>query len=195
MTDAPRGAAARHVAPHVLAAVVRRYGHFDTAEDAVQEALLAAAAQWPKEGLPEEPPCMADHGGIAAADGSVAQRGRPGRAGRNVVARWTLAQDRLAPGADTPAGDRRRHPCFAFHVLSSRRCRSASQIALTLRAVGGLRDSRGGESVCAPESDDDTTHHSRQEEQIKGKWASLRLALRIDGGADRLGRRSYMCFI
>jgi predicted RNA polymerase sigma factor len=35
--------------------VVRRYGHFDTAEDAVQEAMLAAATQWPSEGLPDNP--------------------------------------------------------------------------------------------------------------------------------------------
>src|SRR5919109_5669396 len=45
----------RTLAPQVLGAVVRRYGHFDTAEDAVQEALLAAALQWPKEGVPERP--------------------------------------------------------------------------------------------------------------------------------------------
>src|SRR5207249_4285846 len=45
----------RHLAPQVLGAVVRRYGHFDTAEDAVQEALLAAALRWPKEGVPDNP--------------------------------------------------------------------------------------------------------------------------------------------
>ena len=42
--------------PQVLGAVVRRYGHFDLAEDATQEALLAAAAmQWPRDGLPDNP--------------------------------------------------------------------------------------------------------------------------------------------
>ena len=45
----------RRLAPQVLGALVRRYGHFDTAEDAVQEALLAAAAQWPAEGVPDNP--------------------------------------------------------------------------------------------------------------------------------------------
>ena len=45
----------RRLAPQVLGAVVRRYGHFDTAEDAVQEALLAAAVQWPKDGIPADP--------------------------------------------------------------------------------------------------------------------------------------------
>ncbi|NEA05030.1 RNA polymerase sigma factor, partial [Streptomyces sp. SID10116] len=42
-------------APQVLGALVRRYGHFGAAEDAVQEALLAAARQWPDQGLPENP--------------------------------------------------------------------------------------------------------------------------------------------
>jgi len=45
----------RRLAPQVLGAVVRRYGHFDTAEDAVQEALLAAAVQWPSDGVPGDP--------------------------------------------------------------------------------------------------------------------------------------------
>jgi len=45
----------RDLAPQVLAAVVRRYGDFAASEDAVQEALIAAATQWPREGLPENP--------------------------------------------------------------------------------------------------------------------------------------------
>ncbi|MDQ3572274.1 MAG: RNA polymerase sigma factor, partial [Actinomycetota bacterium] len=45
----------RELAPQVLGAIVRRFGHFDLAEDAVQEALLAAATQWPAEGAPEDP--------------------------------------------------------------------------------------------------------------------------------------------
>ena len=45
----------RELAPQVLGALVRRYGDFDTCEDAVQEALLAAATQWPAEGCPDNP--------------------------------------------------------------------------------------------------------------------------------------------
>src|SRR5919108_1309388 len=45
----------RRLAPQVLGALVRRYGHFGTAEDAVQEALLAAAVQWPRDGVPDNP--------------------------------------------------------------------------------------------------------------------------------------------
>ena len=45
----------RELAPQVLGALVRRYGQFDACEDAVQEALLAAAAQWPADGVPANP--------------------------------------------------------------------------------------------------------------------------------------------
>ena len=45
----------RTAAPQAVAAVVRRYGDFDAGEDAVQEALLAAARQWPVEGAPDDP--------------------------------------------------------------------------------------------------------------------------------------------
>ena len=55
MSEAAVESLLRLLAPQVLGAVVRRYGHFDTAEDAVQEAMLAAATQWPNEGLPDNP--------------------------------------------------------------------------------------------------------------------------------------------
>ena len=42
----------RELAPQVLGVLVRRYGDFDAAEDAVQEALLAAAVHWPRDGVP-----------------------------------------------------------------------------------------------------------------------------------------------
>jgi predicted RNA polymerase sigma factor len=45
----------RRLAPHVLGVLIRRYGHFDACEDAVQEALLAADVQWPQEGVPGNP--------------------------------------------------------------------------------------------------------------------------------------------
>src|SRR5262245_42410450 len=45
----------RELSPQVLAAVVRRYRDFAASEDAVQEALMAAASQWPREGLPQNP--------------------------------------------------------------------------------------------------------------------------------------------
>src|SRR5262245_65315217 len=45
----------RELAPQVLGTLVRRHGQFDACEDAVQEALLAAALQWPADGVPDRP--------------------------------------------------------------------------------------------------------------------------------------------
>lgn len=45
----------RDLAPQVLGLLVRRHGQFDAAEDAVQEALLAATVQWPRQGVPDNP--------------------------------------------------------------------------------------------------------------------------------------------
>lgn len=45
----------RELAPQVLGALLHRHGGFEECEDAVQEALLAAATQWPAEGVPDHP--------------------------------------------------------------------------------------------------------------------------------------------
>ena len=54
-TERDAGDLLRELAPQVLGGLVRRYGHFDACEDAVQEALLAASVQWPEDGLPANP--------------------------------------------------------------------------------------------------------------------------------------------
>ncbi|RVX39069.1 sigma-70-like protein [Nonomuraea polychroma] len=54
ITDAAEGLL-RRLAPQVLGTLVRRYGDFDACEDTVQEALLAAAVQWPGQAIPDHP--------------------------------------------------------------------------------------------------------------------------------------------
>ena len=54
-TDLPVERLLRGLAPQALGAVVRRFGDFSAAEDSVQEAMIAAATQWPREGLPDNP--------------------------------------------------------------------------------------------------------------------------------------------
>jgi predicted RNA polymerase sigma factor len=53
--DRDPGDLLRELAPQVLGALLRRFGHFDLCEDATQEALLAAALQWPRDGTPDNP--------------------------------------------------------------------------------------------------------------------------------------------
>ena len=96
----------RRLAPQVLSAVVRRYGRFDLAEDAVQEALLAAALQWPAEGIPDDPRAWAI--AVAARRLTDLLRSEQARLRReDTVARWTLPDQWLAPPADraSPDGD------------------------------------------------------------------------------------------
>ena len=126
----------RRLAPQVLGAVVRRYGHFDLAEDAVQEALLAAATRWPMDGNPDDPRAWL----ITVASRRLTDLLRSEQARRrreDTVARWVLPEHWLAPaaGETTSASDDTLVLLFmCCHPAVS----PASQIALTLRAVGGL---------------------------------------------------------
>jgi RNA polymerase sigma factor (sigma-70 family) len=124
----------RRLEPQVLGAVVRRYGNFDTAEDAVQEALLAAATQWPNDGVPENPKGWLIT--VAARRLTDLLRSEQARRRReDTVARWELPRqqpdvpDRPADSDDT---------LILLFMCCHPALSAPSQIALTLRAVGGL---------------------------------------------------------
>src|SRR4029453_11809171 len=127
----------RELAPQVLGALVRRYGQFDLCEDAVQEALLAAAVQWPRAGVPEHPRGWLVTVASRRMTDQVRAESARRRRGETVAAR-TPADALVAPGpdADLPsAGDDTLTLLFlCCHPALS----PASQVALTLRAVGGL---------------------------------------------------------
>ncbi|MQA98413.1 MAG: sigma-70 family RNA polymerase sigma factor [Streptosporangiales bacterium] len=139
----------RELAPQALGAVVRRYGHFEAAEDAVQEAMIAATEQWPGGGLPDDPKAwlirVTERRLIDALRAERAQRRR-----EDTVASWRLPEDWLAPGADRPPdGDDTLillfmccHPALAPDL----------RIALTLRSVGGLTTAEIARAFLVPES-------------------------------------------
>ncbi len=92
----------RELAPQVLGAVIRRFRDFARSEDAVQEALLAAAVQWPEEGVPDNPRGwliqvaarrMTDHLRV-----ELARRRREA-----IVVMQVPADERVAPPASLPA--------------------------------------------------------------------------------------------
>jgi RNA polymerase sigma factor (sigma-70 family) len=126
----------RRLAPQVLGVLVRRYGHFDSAEDAVQEAMLAAAQQWPAAGLPDRPLAWL----IRVASRKLTDLLRAEQARRrreDTVGDWILPDDRtstVADAAEDDADDTLVLLTLCCHPALS----STSQIALTLRAVGGL---------------------------------------------------------
>jgi len=140
----------RRLAPRVLGAVIRRHGHFDAAEDATQEALLAAAAQWPKEGIPNYPKgwliTVASRRLIDMLRNEQARQRR-----EDTAARRTPPDHWLAPAADKPVPESDDTLILLFmccHPALS----PASQIALTLRAVGGLTTAEIARAFLVPEA-------------------------------------------
>jgi RNA polymerase sigma factor (sigma-70 family) len=126
----------RRLAPQVLGAVVRRYGNFDLAEDATQEALVAASVQWPKDGPPDNPRAWL----ITVASRRLTDLLRSEQARRqreDTVARWAPTEPSAPRPGQQPAGD--IDDTLVLLLLCCHPSLSAaSQIALTLRAVGGL---------------------------------------------------------
>ncbi len=126
----------RQLAPQVLGALVRRFGHFDAAEDAVQEALLAAALQWPRDGRPDNPAgWLITVAGRQLTDLLRSEQARRRR--EDTVGQWILTDAQPAhPGERSPADsdDTLTLLFLCCHPALS----VTSQIALTLRAVGGL---------------------------------------------------------
>ncbi|GAA0671521.1 sigma factor-like helix-turn-helix DNA-binding protein [Kitasatospora atroaurantiaca] len=132
----------RSLAPQVLGALVRRYGHFDACEDAVQEALLAAARQWPQEGLPESPRGWL----ITVASRRLADHWRSEEARRH---REEAVAALEPPPGETPDRDDTLTLLFlCCHPALS----APSQLALTLRAVGGLTTAEIAHAFLVPES-------------------------------------------
>ncbi len=154
MTDpAPNrlGHLLRELAPQVLAAVTRKHGDFADAEDAVQDALFAAATQWPDAGVPENPRGWLYH--VAARRLTDQTRSDIARRDReSVVLRenphCTAA---TAPIADdiTPDGD---DTLLLLFMCCHPSLTSSNAIALTLRAVGGLTTREIASAYLVPEA-------------------------------------------
>jgi RNA polymerase sigma factor (sigma-70 family) len=141
----------RRLAPQVLARLVRRYSRFDACEDAVQDALLAAAVQWPDEGVPDSPRAwLVTVASRRLADQVRAESARREREDRAVA--QVPADEQLAPAPDEDAApehdDTLRLLFMCCHPILS----PASQTALTLRAVGGLTTAEIGAAFLVPEA-------------------------------------------
>jgi RNA polymerase sigma factor (sigma-70 family) len=140
----------RDLGPQVLAALVRRYGHFDLAEDAVQEALIAAAEQWPDRGLPGHPKGWL----ITVASRRLTDQLRSEESRRRREQTAVAAEPgppAIAAPADEPAGDRDDTLALLFLCCHSE-LSPPSQLALTLRAAGGLTTAEIARAFLVPEA-------------------------------------------
>jgi RNA polymerase sigma factor (sigma-70 family) len=129
------------LAPQVLGALVRRYGRFDACEDAVQEALLAAALQWPVEGEPDNPSGWL----VTVASRRLADEVRSDSARRR---REETVAAEVAPGEALDEDDTLTLLFMCCHPALS----PPSQLALTLRAVGGLTTAQIASAFLVPEA-------------------------------------------
>ncbi|GAA2548955.1 sigma factor-like helix-turn-helix DNA-binding protein [Winogradskya consettensis] len=130
----------RAATPQVLGAVVRRYGDFDRCEDAVQEALLAAARQWPAEGVPDDPRAWLIT--VAARRRIEVLRSETARRQREEAVAGFVA----GPVPETDDSLTLLFLCCHPALTTS------SQVALTLRAVGGLSTAEIARALLVPDS-------------------------------------------
>ena len=140
----------RELAPQVLAALVRRYGQFQLCEDASQEALLAAALQWPSGGRPENPRGWL----ITVASRRLMDQVRSEQSRRTreeLIAVATPQSELLGPPADAEPADSDDSLALLFGCCHPD-LSSASRIALTLRAVGGLSTEQIAAAFGVPEA-------------------------------------------
>jgi RNA polymerase sigma factor (sigma-70 family) len=138
----------RELAPQVLGPVVRRFHDFAAAEDAVQEALVAAALQWPREGVPENPRGWL----IQVASRRMMDYLRSEESRRRREAEVAIQGSILAPtqdlGNETDQDDTLTLVFMCCHPSLT----PSSAIALTLRAVGGLTTAEIASAFLVPEA-------------------------------------------
>ncbi len=128
----------RELTPQVLGIIVRRYRDFTASEDAVQEALLAASQQWPREGVPENPRAWL----IQVASRKFTDQVRAEVARRRREAIVEPIDDRLGEDDTLVLMSMCCHPSLS----------TSSAIALTLRAVGGLTTAAIAHAFLVPEA-------------------------------------------
>jgi RNA polymerase sigma factor (sigma-70 family) len=135
----------------VLGVLARRHGDFAAAEDAVQEALIAAAKQWPEQGVPQNPRGWLYH--VAARRmtdhlrSEVARRRREDAVAQEVLAEWAFV-----PPPDVEIGAERDDTLALLLMCCHPALTPASAIALTLRAVGGLTTLEIARAFLVPEA-------------------------------------------
>ncbi|GAB2958289.1 RNA polymerase sigma factor [Saccharothrix stipae] len=173
MTDPGIGPLLRELAPRVLGALVRHHGGFDACEDAVQEALLAAATRWPVDGVPDNPTGWL----VTVASRRRIERWRADTARRRreeAAFALTPPDPQPVPGTD----DTLTLLVLCCHPSLT----PPSQVALTLRAVGGLTTAEIARAFLVPETTV-AQRISRAKQRIKA--AGARFDLPPDPERDR----------
>ena len=133
----------RRLAPEVLAMLVRRYGHFEACEDAVQEALVAASVQWPAEGRPASPKAWLM---------TVASRRLIDELRSDEARRRREQSDASMAGSEAVTGPAADDTLTLLFLCCHPALSAPSQLALTLRAVAGLTTAEIARAFLVPEA-------------------------------------------
>jgi RNA polymerase sigma factor (sigma-70 family) len=137
----------RDLAPQVLGSVIRRFHDFAAAEDAVQEALLAAAMQWPRHGVPENPRGWL----IQVAIRRMVDEVRSETARRRRETEVAIDEEAAAPAVDADSNIEQDDALILLFMSCHPSLTPPSAIALTLRAVGGLTTTQIAKAFFVPE--------------------------------------------
>ncbi len=162
----------RDLGPQVLAVLVRRHGQFADAEDAVQEALIAALAQWPAAGLPDNPRGWLYQVAVRRlqdqARGEIARRRR-----EESVAAERVAREPFVPPPDSDVRPDEDDSLQLLFMCCHPALTPASAVSLTLRAVGGLTTGEIASAFLVPES--------TMAQRITRAKASIKASMRTSG--------------
>ncbi len=169
-TDAATEDLLRELAPQVLGVLVRRYGQFEECEDAVQEAVIAAAATWPASGVPDSPRGWL----ITAASRRFIDQVRSDRARRARELAAADATDLCGPDVGEPRRADTDDTLILLFLCCHPALTPASQTALTLRAVGGLTTAEIARAFLVPEGTM-AARISRAKQQVKATGGQFRL--------------------
>ena len=196
MTDPADDAAVwrllRDLAPRVLGAVARRHEDFEAAEDAVQEALIAAAAQWPASRIPDNPRGwlysvavrrLTDH-----VRSELARRRR-----EEVVATEMSAIETVVPALFGEIGPDEDDTLVLLFMCCHPALTAPSAIALTLRAVGGLTTAEIANAFFVPEATM-AQRISRAKQSIKSSGVGFAMPTDAER-AERLGAVLHVLYL
>ena len=147
--DAPVEHLLRELAPKVLGTLIRRSRDFAASEDAVQEALLAAATSWPQAGLPDDPRAWLTH--VAARRLTDHVRSETARRRREELV-VSLAPPDLQLALDGDEPPEQDDTLALLFMCCHPALTPASAISLTLRAVGGLTTAEIAKAFLVPET-------------------------------------------
>ena len=168
--DAPFEHLLRELAPQVLGAVARRFRDFSSAEDAVQEAMIAAFTQWPQEGVPENPRGWL----IQVACRRMTDQMRSEIARRERETAVAAETENLASSLEIEADMDPDDTLILLFMCCHPALTPSSAIALTLRAVGGLTTAEIANAFLVPEATM-AQRISRAKQTIKTSGAPFRL--------------------